>query len=171
LARETKGESRSKGEGMTEEKQSLQCRILAKTFERAFDDLKRLSETEQQSLLAAIGRSVLQTIPQSPTDAAKPVESVSTSNFRADFPLRQVRQQTFRNEAVQVDGIEFIDCTFDAVTFKFEGQAPFNFTTVHIENGSKLTVASDNPAIYAAIELTIAIMKLVNASPSPPASA
>jgi hypothetical protein len=149
---------------MTEQKQSLQYRISARTFERAFDDLTRLSETEQQSLLVEIGRRVLQNTPQSPADAAEPVELVSTSNFHADFPLKQVRQQTFRNETVQVDGIEFIDCTFDAVTFKFEGQAPFNFTTVHIENGSKLAVASGDAAIHAAIELTVAIMKLVNAS-------
>jgi hypothetical protein len=148
---------------MTEQKQSLQYRIIARTFERGFDDLKRLSETEQQSLLVTIGRRVLQDTPQSPADVAQPVELVSTSNFRVDFPLKQIRQQTFRNETVEVDGINFIDCTFDAVAFKFEGQAPFNFTTVHIENGSKLTVASDNPAIHAAIELTVAIMKLVNA--------
>ena len=149
---------------MTEQKQSLQYRIIARTFERAFDDLKRLSETDQQSLLIEIGRRVLQNTPQAPAETAKPGELVSTSNFRADYPLKQVRQQTFRNETVQVDGIEFIDCTFDAVAFKFEGEAPFNFTTVHIQNKSKLTVASGNLAIRAAIELTVAIMKLVNAT-------
>lgn len=148
---------------MTDQKQSLQHRIAEKLFERAFDDLKRLSEAEQQSLLATVGKRVLENASQPVDQATKPVEVVSISNFRADFPLKPVRQQIFRNEIVQIDGVEFIDCTFDAVAFKFEGQAPYGFTTVHIENGSKLTITSDNPPIRAAIELTIAIMKLINA--------
>jgi hypothetical protein len=92
------------------------------------------------------------------------------SNFREDFPLKQIRDQTFKNQTVQVDGNEFINCTFDNVVFKFEGQAPFRFVTDHFENGSKLGVASDNRPIQAAIELTAAIMKVGSgAQNTPPA--
>jgi hypothetical protein len=82
------------------------------------------------------------------------------SNFRDDFPLKQIRDQTFKNQTVQVDGNEFINCTFDNVVFKFEGQAPFRFVTDHFESGSKLGVASDNRPIQAAIELTAAIIRV-----------
>ena len=88
----------------------------------------------------------------------------SASNFREDFPLKQIREQTFKNQTVQVDGNEFINCTFDNVAFKFEGQAPFRFVTAHFENGSKLSVGSDNRPIQAAIELTVAIIKAASAA-------
>lgn len=35
--------------------------------------------------------------------------------------LKQVANQTFKNQEVRVDGIEFIDCIFDGVTFVYEG--------------------------------------------------
>src|SRR5262249_26016180 len=143
----------------TEQNQSFQYQLAAKLFEQAFADLERLSGIEQRQLRIAVGRRFLQK--SSRIEAAEPVE-VSTSNFWADLPLRQVRDQIFANQTVEVDGKEFVDCTFDGVTFKFEGQAPFRFTTVHFEHASKLTVASDNPAIQAAIELTVAVVKLVN---------
>ena len=146
---------------MTEQNQSFQYRVTAKMFERAFAELERLSGTEQRNLRIVIGRRFLQKSP--PAEAAQPVEASSTSNFRSDVPLRQIRDEIFANQPVQVDGNEFVDCTFDNVTFKFEGQAPFRFTTVHFEDASKLAVTSDNPAIQAAIELTVAVMKLVNA--------
>jgi hypothetical protein len=145
---------------MTEPKQSFRYELTAKLFEQAFADLERLSGTEQRHLRIAVGRRFLQK--SSRIEAAEPVE-VSTSHFRADLPLTQVRDQTFANQTVEVDGKEFVDCTFDSVTFKFEGEAPFRFTTVHFEHASKLAVASDNPAIQAAIELTVAVIKLVNA--------
>ena len=49
--------------------------------------------------------------------------TLSLANFRADFPLGQVQTKTFRNETVQIDGNQFIDCTFDNVAFKFDGTA------------------------------------------------
>jgi hypothetical protein len=90
----------------------------------------------------------------------------SASNFRDDFPLKQVRDQTFKNQNVNVDGNEFINCTFDNVVFRFAGQAPFRFVTDHFGKGTKLGVASDNRPIQAAIELTAAILKVDSAAQS-----
>src|SRR5215470_1604184 len=77
----------------------------------------------------------------------------STSNFRADFPLNEVREKIFKNETVQLDGNEFINCTFDNVIFEFNGQAPFRFTNVHVENQSKIEIRSKNPVVLATLEL------------------
>jgi hypothetical protein len=143
---------------MTERNQSFQYQVTAKLFEQAFADLERLSGTEQRQLRIAVGRRFLQK-----SSLIEPEQPVEECNFWADLPLRQVRDQTFANKTLEVDGKEFVDCTFDSVTFKFEGQAPFRFTTVHFEHPSKLAVTSDNPAIQAAIELTVAVIKLVNA--------
>ncbi len=84
----------------------------------------------------------------------------SASNFRADFPLKQIQAKTFKNEAVQIDGNAFIDCTFDNVTFRFDGEAPFRFTNDHFEPRSKVEVTSNNPVVKSIIELMSAVLKL-----------
>jgi hypothetical protein len=88
------------------------------------------------------------------------------SNFRADFPLTQVKEKTFKNEIVRLDGNEFINCTFDNVGFEFDGQAPFRFTNVHFENQAKIEIKSKNPVVSATLELMGAFMKLQNANRS-----
>jgi hypothetical protein len=95
--------------------------------------------------------------------------TVSTAaNFRKDFPLNQIRDKTFRSQDVQVDGNEFINCTFDNVVFKFAGQAPFAFVTDHFEKGGKLGVASDSRPIQAAMELTASILRITLAAQNMP---
>ena len=91
-------------------------------------------------------------------------QNTSLANFRADFPLQQIRGKTFKNETVQLDGNAFINCTFDNVIFKFDGQAPFSFTSDHFESGSKIGVRSNNPVVTATVGLMNAIMKLENPS-------
>jgi hypothetical protein len=81
------------------------------------------------------------------------------ANFRADFPLTKIQTKTFKNETVQLDGNEFIDCTFDNVVLKFDGKAPFHLTNDHFVQPLKFTIASDNPIIKATIELMIAFLK------------
>jgi len=90
----------------------------------------------------------------------QPPNTLSLASFRADFPLRQIQTKTFRNEIVQIDGIEFIDCTFDNVTFKFDGTAPFRFTHDQFQGHSKYSITSNNPIIKATIELMGAFMNL-----------
>ena len=92
--------------------------------------------------------------------------TMSIANFRADFPLKQIQSKTFKNETVQIDGNEFIDCTFDNVVFKFDGQAPFRFTQDHLHLPSKFSISSDNPVAKATIELVSVFQKLENAARS-----
>src|SRR5215471_15061257 len=88
--------------------------------------------------------------------------ALSLANFRPDFPLKEIRGKTFKNETVQLDGNAFIDCTFDNVTLKFDGQAPFRFTNDHFEERSKLQITSNNPIIKSTIELIGIFLKLQN---------
>jgi hypothetical protein len=64
----------------------------------------------------------------------------SLTNFREDYPLEEIRGKTFQNETVQIDGNAFIDCTFDNVTFRFDGKAPFRFTTGRFPPHSKFSI-------------------------------
>jgi hypothetical protein len=90
------------------------------------------------------------------------------ANFRADFPLNQVQGKTFKNETVQLDGNDFINCTFDNVILKFEGQAPFRFTNAHFVEQSKFSLASDNPAVKAALELMGGFLRTQNPAQNQP---
>jgi hypothetical protein len=94
--------------------------------------------------------------------------TISLANFRADFPFRQIQTKTFRNEVVQIDGNEFIDCTFDNVTFKFDGTAPFRFTNDHFQGHSKYSITSNNPIIKSTMELMGAFIHLTNPAQNPP---
>jgi hypothetical protein len=98
-----------------------------------------------------------------------PANTPSKSNFRDDFPLKQIRERTFKNETVSLDGNEYIGCTFDNVVLRFDGQAPFRFTNDHFEKGSKFGFDSGNPAIEAIIRLMSTFMKLEATTPEQPA--
>jgi hypothetical protein len=89
-------------------------------------------------------------------------DALSPANFRPDFPLKEIRQQTFKNETVKLDGNAFIDCTFDNVILNFDGQAPFRFTNSHFEKRSKLSITSNNPVVSSTIELVGVFMKPQN---------
>src|SRR5271154_4823577 len=96
-----------------------------------------------------------------PTGAVgQTVKAPSESTFREDFPYNQIRQSTFKDQTVTLDGNEYVDCTFINVTFKFDGQAPYRFTNVHFENNSRLGIASDNPVVNATIRLVTALVEL-----------
>jgi hypothetical protein len=92
----------------------------------------------------------------------------SPANFRADFPLKQIQAKTFKNETVQLDGNDFIDCTFDNVTLKFDGQAPFRLTNDHWVSHSKFSIASDNPVIKSTLQLMDAFLKAENSAQNQP---
>jgi hypothetical protein len=89
--------------------------------------------------------------------------TVSLANFRPDFPLKQIQTKTFKNETVQLDGNEFIDCTFNNVVFKFDGQAPFRFTNDHFQSPSKFSISSDNPVVKSTMEIVSLFVKLESA--------
>jgi hypothetical protein len=86
-------------------------------------------------------------------------DTISLANFRPEFPFKQIQGKTFKNETVQLDGNAFIDCTFDNVILKFDGQAPFSFTNDHFVDRSKIAIVSNNPAIKETLGLMGAFMK------------
>ena len=88
------------------------------------------------------------------------VNAPPVSAFRQDFPFKQIRQTTFKDQTVSLDGNEYVDCTFINVTFKFDGQAPFQLTNDHFENHSKFGISSDDPAVKATIQLVTALVRL-----------
>ena len=92
----------------------------------------------------------------------------SVGNFRDDYPLKEIRAKTFKNETVQLDGNAFIDCTFDNVTFKFDGEAPFGFTNDHFSPNSKYAITSNNPVVKATIGLMSAFIKMETPAQSQP---
>ena len=98
----------------------------------------------------------------------RPSNTLSLANFRADFPLRKIQTKTFSNETVQIDGNEFIDCTFDNVIFKFDGTAPFRFSNDHFQGHSKYSMTSSNPIVTSTIQLMGAFLHLTNPQQTPP---
>jgi hypothetical protein len=61
-------------------------------------------------------------------------------------PLFTVRNRTFRNDRVELDGFPYTNCTFDSCTFFFKGTKPFEVAeTCRIEGGYNI----DAPAPQA----------------------
>lgn len=90
----------------------------------------------------------------------------SLTNFREDYPLKEIRGKTFQNETVQIDGNAFIDSTFNNVVFRFDGDAPFRMTDAHFQG--KFTLESNNPVVRATLGLVGAFIKLENAAHNQP---
>lgn len=44
-----------------------------------------------------------------------------------DYQYLEIPDRHFKHETVKLDGRKFINCTFDTVTFEYEGTAPFLF--------------------------------------------
>jgi len=94
--------------------------------------------------------------------AEQSVNTQSPANFREDYPLKEYRGKTYKDETVQIDGNSFIYCTFDNVTFRFDGEAPFRFTNDHFQG--KFALTSNNPVVKATMELLGAFIKMENAA-------
>jgi hypothetical protein len=98
--------------------------------------------------------------------AQQSASTQSLANFRDDYPFKEYRGKTYKNETVQIDGNDFIDCTFDNVTFRFDGEAPFRFTNDHFQG--KFGLTSNNPVVKSTMALLGAFVKLENAMQSQP---
>jgi hypothetical protein len=94
--------------------------------------------------------------------AEESANTQSLANFREDYPLKEYRGKTYKDETVQIDGNNFIDCTFDNVTLRFDGQAPFRFTDDHFTG--KFAVTTNNPVVKATMELVGSFIKAENAA-------
>jgi hypothetical protein len=95
-----------------------------------------------------------------PQAAAIQVQVETQEPFRTDDwdkPLEKQFRIKFKNETVLLDGFEFIECTFDNVTFKYQGTKPFRFTGKTSGNSRKVT--TDNKIVGQAFILAMSIAK------------
>jgi hypothetical protein len=79
------------------------------------------------------------------------------SGAEANKPLKQVRQKTFDHETVPLDGYEYIDCTFNDVTFEFEGRSGCGLPGSHLvaitpDGKSTYRLKSKNPVVILALQ-------------------
>jgi hypothetical protein len=68
--------------------------------------------------------------------------------------LRQIINRTFRNERVLLDGISYVSCRFENVTFVFNGIAPFGLANNHLES---VHLASESPVVLASFAIMVAL--------------
>ena len=77
------------------------------------------------------------------------------------YPLKRVEHQHFKNETVTLDGNEYIDVTFDNVTFMYNGKAPTRLNGVHfvLVSPGELAgkISSDNPVVVQTLKIAAAI--------------
>jgi hypothetical protein len=84
----------------------------------------------------------------------------STTGWK-DYPFKRIEHQHYHNETVTLDGNEYIDVTFENVTFMYQGKAPTRFDGIHIvlvkpgELAGRL--GSDNPAVVQTLAIATAI--------------
>lgn len=71
-----------------------------------------------------------------------------------DAPLEKRFRFHYKNETVDVDGFEFIECTFENVTFRYQGRRPFRF---HKTKGDSKKLTTDNPVVGTTVILLTAI--------------
>jgi hypothetical protein len=69
-------------------------------------------------------------------------------------PKNQYSGKHFFDERVVLDDSSYIDCTFQSVTFVWNGTAPFVFVNNHMTNGFYFD--SDNPAVGLTFNLMYA---------------
>jgi len=88
------------------------------------------------------------------------------TNPSADFPtpdwhepLEPVVNQEFRNQVVELDGKNFVDCRFFNVTFRYNGTMPIQFSNCTLPFGEYILQA-DNPVVMVTHELVDALRKV-----------
>jgi hypothetical protein len=76
------------------------------------------------------------------------------SDYWKNYSYRQVKGKEFKNETIQLDGYEYRGCTFNDVTFVYEGKAPFRVISSQITGkkfGRRLVVIrTSNPIVQHA---------------------
>jgi hypothetical protein len=94
------------------------------------------------------------------TSAAKSNESLTQSRIQREFPttdwdkpLTQIFRQHYKNETVQLDGKNFVECTFENVTFIYQGTRPIQMMNCRKipQEGFLVTVQTDNPVVFTAL--------------------
>ena len=78
-----------------------------------------------------------------------------------NYPLKRVEHQRFVNETVTLDGNEYVDVTFENVTFMYNGKAPTRLNGVQfvpVKPGDLAgRLGSDNPVVSQTLKLVTAL--------------
>ena len=61
------------------------------------------------------------------------------NSFSNDKSLELIKNRTFNNEKIELDGREYIGCTFNNVTFEYNGTAAFSFTDNRIKGNYRFS--------------------------------
>jgi len=78
--------------------------------------------------------------------------SIWFQNLYWDRPLVQVWQKEFKNQTVPLDGLEYVECIFENVTFEYEGKGPTRFTNSKII-GQQTRIHTHNPVVAQTMTL------------------
>jgi hypothetical protein len=74
-----------------------------------------------------------------------------------NIELKQEWGGHYKGETISLDGIEYVNATFDGVTFRYEGSAPTRLTNVHFvpqaSNALLFKLASHNPVVQQVLLL------------------
>jgi hypothetical protein len=101
--------------------------------------------------------------PSGTTRAAESPLVVLENGFLAwrDSRLAQVVGKQYLNDTVHLDNTTFLHCTFEHVTFVFEGTAPFNIIDSQLvrrnPNQPNFVLRSSNPIVMAALQLQVQV--------------
>jgi hypothetical protein len=82
------------------------------------------------------------------TPAASSPEDFPTTEW--GLQLKNVFRVEYKNETVLLDGCDFIECTFDNVTFKYNGTKPYRLTRA---KGNSKKLSTDNKVVGQTILL------------------
>lgn len=78
------------------------------------------------------------------------------STMDTNSPLVSIYAKKFRNEAVPLDGFEYVECTFTNVTFVFNGTQRFSITGKTEIHGFDFDFSRCPPAVSAVLDLLYA---------------
>jgi hypothetical protein len=72
-----------------------------------------------------------------------------------DKPLTSVFRQNFKNETVELDGKNFVECSFENVTFLYQGTRPFQMINCKRISAERflVSVRTDNPIVFTALSI------------------
>jgi len=69
--------------------------------------------------------------------------------YNNDTKLKRVAHRVFKNEVVPLDGMEYIDCTFENITFYYNGTTRISLVSPNITGGPRFR--TDNKSIVATL--------------------
>ncbi len=87
-----------------------------------------------------------------PGQAGAKLDRVALDNQPTPMVRKRVYGQSFRNEKVILDGHSFVDCSFESVTFVFNGGLS-EMINAHIRDSAHLSLESMNPTVQQAMKV------------------